>query len=287
MGLTIQQLANRCGVARDTLRYWERRGLLTPKSRNKNNYRVFDESALERVRFIQSGQSLGFTLAEIENVLDAQTETNCHSNIEKIVRYKLAQTKAQLSQLAFQKDRLEAALHFCEGAEKQKPCSFFEYLAGNHSSVVHEIETTRHAYLYEVADWVVEGEMRNNGHSAQSITGQVKVGHSPKLWSVYREFHAEQARESGENITFYLSPIPREDAEQEFAAQCSVFGGVIGKIGCAGDSIHKTYEMENAPVHGVEHIKRIHTNLYEATGALFEKQHTIVVWRYEMARLGG
>jgi Hg(II)-responsive transcriptional regulator len=67
--MTIGDLARRAGVNVQTVRYYERRGLLAEPSRTPAGYRTYAEDALERLRFIRRAQELGFTLAEIEELL--------------------------------------------------------------------------------------------------------------------------------------------------------------------------------------------------------------------------
>lgn len=66
---TIGQVAKRLGLRTSTLRYYEQEGLLTPHSRSRSGYRLYDEKACETLRFIQRAQRLGFSLADIGALL--------------------------------------------------------------------------------------------------------------------------------------------------------------------------------------------------------------------------
>jgi MerR family copper efflux transcriptional regulator len=66
------ELARRAGVSADTLRHYERRGLLPAARRTANGYRLYAPEALERVRLVQQALSLGFTLAELSTFLRAR-----------------------------------------------------------------------------------------------------------------------------------------------------------------------------------------------------------------------
>lgn len=66
---TIGQVAKRLGLRTSTLRYYEEEGLLTPHSRSRSGYRLYDEKASETLRFIQRAQRLGFSLADIGALL--------------------------------------------------------------------------------------------------------------------------------------------------------------------------------------------------------------------------
>lgn len=67
--MNIGQLAHLAGVPVDTVRYYERQGLLPVTRRSGAGYRIFDEKALKRLRFIRRAKALGFTLEEIASLL--------------------------------------------------------------------------------------------------------------------------------------------------------------------------------------------------------------------------
>lgn len=78
--MRTSELAARLSVNPQTLRYYERLGLLPEPDRTPAGYRVFNEAAVSRVRFIRRAQSVGFTLAEVETLLhlSAGQPTDCH-----------------------------------------------------------------------------------------------------------------------------------------------------------------------------------------------------------------
>lgn len=93
--MTIGELAREAGVGVQTVRYYERRRLLPTASRRASGYREFTRGALERLRFIRRAQELGFTLAEIAELLAlrldphttaADVKTRAGRKIEEIDR---------------------------------------------------------------------------------------------------------------------------------------------------------------------------------------------------------
>lgn len=77
--LLIGQLAKSAGVKTDTVRFYERSGLLPKPARRESGYRVYDEAALAQLRFIKKAQSLGFSLDEIKRIMSlrGQGRTTC------------------------------------------------------------------------------------------------------------------------------------------------------------------------------------------------------------------
>lgn len=73
--LLIGELALRAGINRETLRYYERRGVLRHTGRTSSGYRVYGRDAQERLRFIKRAQSFGFTLDEIVMLLGLRRDS--------------------------------------------------------------------------------------------------------------------------------------------------------------------------------------------------------------------
>src|SRR6266849_9104799 len=71
-GLKIGDLADRSGFSRDTLRFYERVGLLTPPRRTAAGHRVYDEEVLKRLGFIRRSQEMGLTLDDVRALLKVQ-----------------------------------------------------------------------------------------------------------------------------------------------------------------------------------------------------------------------
>jgi len=72
--LTRGELAQRCAVNFETVRYYEQQGLIPKPSRSVSNYRLYDEATVRRIRFIKRSQELGFTLHEIKELLSLRAE---------------------------------------------------------------------------------------------------------------------------------------------------------------------------------------------------------------------
>lgn len=77
MALKVSDLAGKVGVSTDTIRYYERLGLLPPAERTSSGYRQYEQGSVRRIQFIKDAQSLGLTLAEIGELLKIQDDGAC------------------------------------------------------------------------------------------------------------------------------------------------------------------------------------------------------------------
>jgi DNA-binding transcriptional MerR regulator len=99
--MRVAELAAAAGVAPDTVRYYERTGLLTPPPRTPGGYRAFPESALERLRFIQGCRRLGLRLREIGELLALRDTGECPCEpAEALLRGRIAEIDQETARLA-------------------------------------------------------------------------------------------------------------------------------------------------------------------------------------------
>lgn len=121
--LTISQVARRGGVNIQTVRYYERQGLLTPTSRTKAAYRIFSADSVRRIRFIKRSQDLGFSLKEIQDLLslrlDAQTT---QAEVRKRTRAKIADVEQKILHLQAIHETLLRMAERCSGCGSLENC---------------------------------------------------------------------------------------------------------------------------------------------------------------------
>lgn len=105
------ELACRTGVSPDTLRHYERLGLLPKPGRSANGYREYPPDAVERVLMIQRALTVGFTLAELKHFLGVRDKGGapCH-DVRKLAEAKLAGIEARLLDLIALRDKLRSLL---------------------------------------------------------------------------------------------------------------------------------------------------------------------------------
>lgn len=108
--MRIGNLAQLHGVSRDTLRFYERRGLIRP-DRGVNGYRDYSEQTSYALTYIRRAQALGFTLAEIETDLRAMSDVGLsQERIAELLRGKLKEVDQRLSRLASLRQQLAAMI---------------------------------------------------------------------------------------------------------------------------------------------------------------------------------
>jgi MerR family copper efflux transcriptional regulator len=115
------ELARAVGVHVETLRYYERRGLLPAPPRRGSGYREYPDEALQRLRTIKQAQTLGLTLDEIAELLtlNPRAEVAC-GDMEVRIRAKIAELDDKLATLSQLRGSLERLL--CDGRQTEQPC---------------------------------------------------------------------------------------------------------------------------------------------------------------------
>ena len=115
----IGQVAAELGLGIDTLRYYEKLGLLSDITRDCGGRRIYSENDLSRLRFIQRAKEMDFTLAEISGLLKLRTSPlQAKAEIKSLTQHKLADIETRIEKLENLKQELRTLLAECE----QQPC---------------------------------------------------------------------------------------------------------------------------------------------------------------------
>ncbi|NED97836.1 MerR family transcriptional regulator [Phytoactinopolyspora alkaliphila] len=109
-GLRSGALAAAAGVGRETLRYYERRGLLARPERTLGGHRLYPPEAVTMVKIIKAAQRLGFTLDEVAALIDVGGHRHANPDLRSQAAAKLAETEARITDLTIIRDTLRAAL---------------------------------------------------------------------------------------------------------------------------------------------------------------------------------
>lgn len=128
--LKIGEVADRADVGIETIRYYERQGLLEPPRRRASGYRQYDESVVSRLKFIRRAKTLGFTLAEIRDLLGLWVggETRCEQ-IRARAGQKIADIEERIQLLQKMKRSLNQIVRRCESQDSPAACPLWEGLA--------------------------------------------------------------------------------------------------------------------------------------------------------------
>lgn len=113
----IGALAERAALSRDTLRYYERLGLLDHPPRTSGGFRIYNDATLDRLRFIKRAQAVGFTLEEVRELVtfDGRGSARCR-RVRDLVASKLAELDERLAELRAFRRALVASLRECDTA---------------------------------------------------------------------------------------------------------------------------------------------------------------------------
>ncbi|GAA0221833.1 Zn(2+)-responsive transcriptional regulator [Marinomonas primoryensis] len=137
----IGELARICNINSDTLRFYEKNALLTPSSRSESGYRLYTEKDKDTLQFILRAKGVGFTLADIRELLSIEVNKadNACADVKVLVdtkRYDVEKKIAELIRFQTSLKRLSDAC--CGGAESAEHCTILEALESNTDDVRHE-----------------------------------------------------------------------------------------------------------------------------------------------------
>ncbi len=124
MSLRAGEVAGAAGVHVETLRYYERRGLLPSPDRSPGGHRLYDDSAVATLRVIKAAQRLGFTLTEVADLIAAGRRRGRTVGLQERAQAKLVEVEARITDLETIRATLVAAiaagcddLHECAGSD--------------------------------------------------------------------------------------------------------------------------------------------------------------------------
>lgn len=127
--MTIGKLAKRSGVKVSTLRVYEREGVLTAPERTAANYRLYREDDVARIRFTRRAQELGFTLAEIKELLGLRVsrKISC-SDVRHLAEAKIADIETRVRSLQQMRQALQKLAEQCAAGRSNSSCPILEHL---------------------------------------------------------------------------------------------------------------------------------------------------------------
>ena len=127
--LTIGQVAKEAGVGVETLRYYEREGLVKEPPRRVSGYRQYPEDVVKRIHFIKRAQELGFSLKEIAELLALRVDQETPSiEVKRRAEAKLVDIERKVEELLRMKRALEQITQLCNGQGPISDCPILDAL---------------------------------------------------------------------------------------------------------------------------------------------------------------
>lgn len=132
-GLTIGKAARNAGVGVETIRFYERKGLIDrPRTPPRAGFRVYPRETIRRIRFIRQAQAIGFSLQEINELLSLRADpaADC-SDVRERASVKLDEVNRKITRLEDIRDALQDLIEACPGRGALRVCSIMETLAAS------------------------------------------------------------------------------------------------------------------------------------------------------------
>lgn len=137
--MTIGKLAKKVNVTIDSIRFYERRGLIDEPLRTESNYRRYPLEAAARLRFIKKAQKLGFSLDEIKALLNLHHDsTASKADVKARTESKILEIQEKIQDLTRMLGALEQLNGLCNGHGPIEECPILEALAGGDSQKCHQ-----------------------------------------------------------------------------------------------------------------------------------------------------
>lgn len=134
--LSIGQVAKRAGVNIETIRFYERKKLIPDPPRRQSGYRQYTDDAIDRLLFIRHAKELGFSLAEISDLLTLRVdpESSC-ADIKQRAEAKIASVRAKITSLGKIERALTKLATECSGTGPLGECPILEALEVTHDTL--------------------------------------------------------------------------------------------------------------------------------------------------------
>ena len=138
--LRIGELAKKTGVSVETLRFYEKQGLLQTPHRSDSGYRLYDQQTLKQVSFILRAKAVGFSLKDIADLLalEVNREQETCESVKSFAEAKLQEIENKLLELQRMRDALQQITDACCGGEKSAThCTILTALAEGENRPEH------------------------------------------------------------------------------------------------------------------------------------------------------
>jgi len=128
----IGDVTKKLGLSADTLRYYEKFGLLTNVSRTVSGIRQYDDKDISKLNFIKRAQRMNFSLEEIKNLLTMREDPqHAKNSVRQLTADKLKDIESQVTELTTLQNELRLLLNLCRGSEEGEGCPIIEDISDN------------------------------------------------------------------------------------------------------------------------------------------------------------
>jgi len=134
--MTIGRVAEAAGVNVETLRYYQRRGLVAVPRKPPGGQRQYGPAVVARVRFIKRAQNLGFTLVEVTNLLRLEDGQSCRDT-RLLAENKLAAIEERIADLTRMRGTLKGLISECEAGQRPRSCPIIATLSAESDESNH------------------------------------------------------------------------------------------------------------------------------------------------------
>jgi len=115
---TIGRVAEETGCNVQTIRYYERIGILSPPGRSSGNQRIYERNHIERLTFVRHAREMGFTLKSVRELLGLVDQPNQSCDVaDSVARSHLAQVESRIERLLVLKTELKRMIRQCKGGQ--------------------------------------------------------------------------------------------------------------------------------------------------------------------------
>jgi MerR family transcriptional regulator, copper efflux regulator len=134
---TIGSVARHAGVGVETVRFYERQGLITQPPRGASGYRQYPEETVARLRFIQRAKALGFSLREIRELLSLRVDPTVQSGeVKTRAQAKIADVEEKIRSLTRIKETLVRLSAACDGYAPVQACPILDALEADEQALI-------------------------------------------------------------------------------------------------------------------------------------------------------
>ncbi len=126
--LFIEKVARRAGIGVETIRFYEREGLLAPPTRKASGYRLYSEQILSRIQFIRRAKDLGFSLKEIKELLQLKENASPCDDVCERAEAKITHIEEKIEMLKKMKQALTELFAACKTRSAPEDCPILKFL---------------------------------------------------------------------------------------------------------------------------------------------------------------